>query len=159
MFSERDAKVANLNQRHGTNYTYKDWFDIDNYLSTIDDGTASRSYDTFSLYTPGFSGVSPHYRAGQDVHSLAIDPKFQEMMQKYPEVIGPALAAYGKTQRKQADEMVSTGSYFLPYIGQAHMLYDAAKEVSQGKYGEAAIDFVFGASGGLEKLGAMIGKP
>lgn len=148
------------NAQYGVNYTDKDWQAIEEYWSDPDKGNP---VDATSSFTPGFSYVSPQYLTGRDNNTRMRNPRYTALAEKYPEVMPKIMSEYNNgmlnAQNQVVGQTLNLGTYFLPYVGQARMLYDAGKFASEGDWKNAAVSAGFGAAGALGKVGRFLSSP
>lgn len=60
-------------------------------------------------------------------------PEYQELAKQYPDVVPKLVAQYNKGEMDNTNKFVgqvaNMGTYFIPYVGEARMLYDGGKEL------------------------------
>ena len=153
-----DTTVQGLNQEYGVNYSPEDWAKIETYLNSL---------EKTAYYAPqiqgGFAYASPQYQTGIQNNARMQSPEYQELAKQYPDVVPKLVAQYNKGEMDNTNRFVGQvadiGTYFIPYVGEARMLYDGAKELRNGDYLNAGIDFAFGAAKPLKLLGNYLRTP
>lgn len=153
-----DATIQSLNQEYGVNYSSEDWAKIKAYLENL---------GKTAYYAPqiqgGFAYASPQYQTGMQNNARMQSSEYQALAKQYPDVIPKLVAQYNKGEMDNTNRFVgqvaNMGTYFIPYVGEARMLYDGGKELWNGDYLNAGIDFAFGAAKPLKLLGNYLRTP